>query len=71
VLRSLVVLALLAATGCGASAPVTGDPTKKVTWGEFQKMDAEQQDDPYVLDNLDDDAKAKLAAAQKQKAKKR
>ncbi len=53
--------ALLAFTaGCGRPEPYTGDPTKKITWEEFEKMDAEEQDDPYVVDNLDDDAKKKL-----------
>ena len=66
-LRSLTVLALLAAAGCGSSTPATGDPAKKITWSEYQKMDAEQRDDPYVLDNLDDDAKKKLAESQRKK----
>jgi hypothetical protein len=38
-----------------------------VTWAEYQKMDAEQKDDPYVVDNLDEDAKKKLADAQRKK----
>jgi hypothetical protein len=58
-----LVLLLLAGIllGCGSSAPSTGDKAKKITWAEYQKMDAEQKDDPYVLDNLDGDAKKKLA----------
>jgi hypothetical protein len=58
---------VLAVVGCGTSAPATGDPAKKVTWAEYQKMDAEQKDDPYVVDNLDDDAKKKLAESQRKK----
>lgn len=71
--RLLVLGVALFAAGCGPSAPAPGpgDPAKKITWSEFQKMDAEQKDDPYVLDNLDDDAKTKLAAAQKQRTKTR
>lgn len=57
----------LALAGCGSSTPATGDPAKKVTWSEYQKMDAEQKDDPYVLDNLDDEAKKKLAESQSKK----
>ena len=30
-------------------------------------MDAEQKDDPYVVDNLDDEAKKKIAEAQRKK----
>jgi hypothetical protein len=67
-ITTLGVLALLAA-GCGSSQPATGDPSKKVTWAEYQKMDAEQKDDPYVVDNLDDDAKKRLADAQRKKRK--
>lgn len=66
-LRSLTVLALLAVAGCGSSAPATGDPSKKISWSEYQKMDAEQKDDPYVVDNLDDEAKKKLAESHRKK----
>jgi hypothetical protein len=62
-------LAACLATGCGSPQPATGDPSKKVTWAEYQKMDAEQKDDPYVVDNLDDEAKKKLADAQRKKRK--
>lgn len=55
---SLTLFALLwTIAGCGQS--VTPDPTRKITWEEFQQMDAERQSDPYVLDNLDDAARAK------------
>jgi hypothetical protein len=54
--------------GCGGSVkPTAGDPAKKITWTEYQKMDTEQKDDPYVLDNLDDEAKKKLAASNRTK----
>jgi hypothetical protein len=53
--------------GCGSPQPTTGDPSKKVTWAEYQKMDAEQKDDPYVVDNLDDDAKKRLAESRRKK----
>lgn len=52
-----VILGLL--TGCGSSAPV-GDPSKKITWAEYEKMPSEDQGDPYVLNNLDDDARKKF-----------
>lgn len=54
--------------GCGRSSPdATPHPGRKVTWDEYRKMDAEQKDDPYVLDNLDDEAKKKLAESQRKK----
>jgi hypothetical protein len=60
--RFVLPLALLLA-GCGPSTPATApsDPAKRITWSEYQKMDAEQKDDPYVVDNLDDEAKKKRA----------
>ena len=64
--RLIVLVSALAVAGCGpAHTSATGDPAKKVTWSEYQKMDAEQKGDPYVLDNLDSDAKQKLAASQR------
>jgi hypothetical protein len=63
--RGLAFAGLLCVFGCGSPAPTTGDPGKKITWAEYSKMDAEQKDDPYVLDNLDDEAKKRLAAATK------
>lgn len=65
--RLLVLVLLFAVAGCGTSTPATGDPAKKITWTEYQKMDAEQKDDPYVVDNLDDEAKQKLAESQRRK----
>lgn len=59
--RALVAVLLVAAVGCGSSAPPAGDPSKKISWADFQKMPSEEQADPYVLNNLDDDAKKKLA----------
>jgi hypothetical protein len=57
-------------TGCGGSAPdAPPHPGRQVTWAEYQKMDAEQKDDPYVLDHLDDEAKKKLAEQQKRRRK--
>ncbi len=65
--RLIVLVCALAAVGCGSSTPAAGDPSKKNTWAEYQKMDAEQKDDPYVVDNLDDDAKKKLAESLRKK----
>lgn len=65
--RILPALLLGFAVGCGASTPATGDPSRKITWEEFQKMDPEQKDDPYVVDNLDAGAKKKLAETQRKK----
>lgn len=65
--RLILLMLALAVVGCGTSTLATGDPAKKITWAEYQKMDAEQKDDPYVLDNLDDEAKKKLAEVQRNK----
>ena len=58
---------LLGLFGCEAPKPATGDPAKIITWAEFEKMDPEQKDDPYVVDNLDADAKKMLTESQKKK----
>ncbi|QDU20407.1 hypothetical protein [Urbifossiella limnaea] len=63
------VLALTAAGCGGSSAPAAGDPSKKITWEVFRKMPAEEQSDPYVLNNLDDDARRKLAEAGKKRGR--
>lgn len=65
--RLIILMFALTAIGCGTSTPATGDPTRKITWTEYQKMDAEQKDDPYVVDNLDEGAKKKLAESQRKK----
>ena len=65
--RLILLATVLAVAGCGSSTPVTGDPAKKITWSEYQKMDVEQKDDPYVVDNLDNEAKKKLAESQRMK----
>ena len=65
--RLLLILLTALLAGCSSSIPATGDPSKKISWAEYQKMDAEQKDDPYVLDNLDDEAKKKLAESQRKK----
>jgi predicted small lipoprotein YifL len=65
--RLILLTFALAVAGCGSSTPATGDPAKKITWAEYQKMDAEQKDDPYDVDNLDDEAKKKLAKGQKKR----
>lgn len=62
--RFLMVASLVAvgSSGCGRSPPnAAPHPGRKVTWGEYQKLDAEQKTDPYILDNLDDAARQKLA----------
>jgi hypothetical protein len=59
--------ASLAATGCGSPTSTPSQPERKVTWDEYQKMDAEQRDDPYVLDHLADDARKRLASPRKPK----
>lgn len=65
--RLIILMLALAVVGCGSATPATGDPSKKITWSEYQKMDVEQKDDPYVVDNLDDEAKKKLAESQRKK----
>lgn len=59
--RSLWPLAFLAAAGCGgATAPPT-DTSKLISWDQYVKMSAEDQADPYVLNNLDPEAQKKLS----------
>lgn len=53
--------------GCGSGSGPVGDTSRKITWEEYQKMDPEEKDDPYVLDNLDDEAKQKLAGPSKRR----
>jgi len=66
--RLILLTTICAIIGCGSSSgPATGDPSQKITWSEYLKMDAEQKDDPYVVDNLDDEAKRKLAESQHKK----
>jgi len=65
--RILPLLLLGLFVGCEAPKPATGDPANKITWAEFEKMDPEQKADPYVVDNLDDEAKKKLTESQKKK----
>jgi hypothetical protein len=67
---SLLAAALFlpAVNGCGRASPAAPPhPGQKVSWDEYRKMDAEQKDDPYVLDNLDNEARRKLAELQRKK----
>ncbi len=66
--RLVLLLGVLAAVGCAPTAP-TGSQTKSITWDEYQKLPAEDRDDPYVLNNLDDSARKKLAEAEKKRKK--
>ena len=65
--RWILLAMAVVGPGCGSSTPTPGDPARKVTWTEYQSMDAEQKDDPYVVDNLDDEANAKVAESQRKK----
>jgi predicted small lipoprotein YifL len=65
----VIATVVIAAAGCGGGAPTAADPAKRITWAEYQKLDAEQKDDPYVTENLDDDAKKRLADAQRKRRK--
>jgi len=57
---TLLVLLAFFVLGCSKSSGPTGDPSKKITWEQFQKMPSEEQADPYVLNNLDDEARKKF-----------
>lgn len=59
--RLLSMLALAAALGCSQGEKPAADPAKKITWEQYQKMDEMDKADPYVLNNLDDEARKKLA----------
>jgi len=52
---------VLASAGCGGATAPTTDPAKKITWDQYVRMPAEDQADPYVLNNLDPEAQKKLA----------
>jgi hypothetical protein len=62
--RLLGLVLLLAAVGCGGT-PAPAPAEKKISWEEYRKLPAFEKDDPYVLQHLDDDSKAKLARAGK------
>jgi hypothetical protein len=64
--RIPIAAAAMLVGACGP-APPAGPQSKAITWAEFQTMDAEQQRDPYVTDNLDPDARKKLVESQKRK----
>lgn len=65
--RMGVLFISISLVGCGnASSPPVG-ANSTISWEEFQKMDEEQQRDPYVLDNLDESAKKKLAERNKKR----
>jgi hypothetical protein len=66
--RFVLLLGVLAAVGCGSSAPTGGSP-KAITWDEYRKLPAEDRDDPYVLNHLDDDARKRLAEAERKRKK--
>ena len=60
-MNRLACLALAAAVaGCGGT-PAPAPAQKTITWEEYRKLPAVEKDDPYVLQHLDDDARAKLA----------
>lgn len=65
--KRLAPLLVLLLAGCGSTDRAPTDPTKKITWAEYQAMNAEQKDDPYVVDNLDDQAKKKRAESARKK----
>lgn len=58
--RLVMLAAVLGAAGCGRSAP-TPATSKSIRWQEYERMAPEDQADPYVMNNLDDAARAKLA----------
>jgi hypothetical protein len=62
--RIMILAAVLAAAGCGSSTPAVAT-SKSISWKEYERMPPEDQADPYVLNNLDDEARAKLAARAK------
>jgi hypothetical protein len=62
--RILLPLALVVTLGCG-QRDKPADPSKKITWEQYQKMEEVDKADPYVLNNLDQDAQAKLAEMMK------
>ena len=58
--RPLGLALCMAVVGCGGP-PAPAPAEKKITWEEYRKLPAFEKDDPYVLQNLDDDSRAKLA----------
>jgi hypothetical protein len=58
--RLLILLALVAAHGCGQSEK-PADPSKKITWEQYQTMNDLDKADPYVLSHLEEAAQKKLA----------
>ncbi len=68
-ITSLLGLAIIAISmmGCAGSSSQPAAASSTISWEEFQKMDEEQQRDPYVLDNLDESAKKKFAERNKKR----
>ena len=61
--RALLLAVLVgsaAVAGCGPPAAPTAARQGTITWEQFRKLPAEDQADPYVLNNLDDDARKKF-----------
>jgi hypothetical protein len=58
--RVIILLLAFIVVGCSKSSGPMGDPSKKITWEQFQKMPSEEQADPYILNHLDDEAKKKF-----------
>lgn len=63
--RILIVAGVIVAGGCGGGSAPTAGPTRAITWDEYQTLNAEQKDDPYITAHLDNDARKKLAEQSK------
>lgn len=64
----VITFGLSLALGCGSTTPQPGPPNQ-ITWEEYEKLQPEEQADPYILNNLDETARKKLDEKMKKERK--
>jgi len=52
-MRLLLTMTLIVACGCGGSGPTTPATFPKMSHEDYKKLSVEDQNDPYIKDNLE------------------